>query len=183
MSRSWGDKRRGCTRGSCLSEQQEAAGRAPGGPRMRPAPLCPGLLPVKSKLKNIMESQLGAAPTSGLISPHKFVHHDPRQPSSSEAPLTCRCRKRGHRGERTSRTAPELGARQGQGSGVGPRRLGVSSRKAWSPSHTPIRSAVLTPVVCGREGGAVTLPQPEAPLYSALCMRLTKPAASFTSHP
>lgn len=63
----------------------------------------------------------------------------------------------------------------------GPREARVSSRRLV-PSHTPIRSAALTLLSVGGRWSCHA-PQPEAPLCLTLCMRPTKPAASFTSHP
>lgn len=149
VSESWWDKRRAAPEVCASQSNRSSHGRAPGGPRMRPAPPLPRTPPgqVKTEQHHGITAEM---PQPLVSSPHKFVHHDPRQPSGSEgATHDVAAGKRGHRGGgRAGR--PELGARQGQGQARAQGRLGVSSRRLVPLTHAhPLCG--LDPVVCGRK--------------------------------
>ena len=179
VSESWWDKRRAAPEVCASQSNRSSHGRAPGGPRMRPAPLCPGLLPVRSKLNNIMDSQL-RCPNLWSHLPINLYTMTPGSPPAQRAPLTMSLPESEDTEEADEPDDRSWGpgrdrVRRGPKGGSGSRRGG------WSPSHTPIRSAVLTLLSVGGRWSCHA-PQPEAPLCLTLCMRPTKPAASFTSH-
>ena len=163
VSESWGDKRRAAPEARAPQSDRSGHRQDPGRPRMRAPPHHPhpGLLPVRSKLKNIMELQL-KHPDCWSYLPISLYTTTPRSPPAQRTPLTMSLPE-----SEDTEEADEPDDRScGPGRGRvrhGPKGGSGSRRGGWSPSQVPIRSAVFTLLSVGGRWSRHA-PQPAAPL-------------------
>lgn len=99
VSESWGDKRRAAPEARAPQSDRSGHRQDPGRPRMRAPPPPPPRAPPGQVKTEEHHGIAAETPRLLVLSPHKFVHHDPQEPpSSKDATHDVAARERGHGG-------------------------------------------------------------------------------------